>query len=291
MPNPIWAITLRHRLFDTLGSPTILVYTMGKVGSSTVYTSLKNNRLSPLIYHVHFMSKEHIERIWKKHGKTNNLYNRINILHILKGNFDHITASSALYTLNPVHRKWKIISLVRDPVETIFSHVFQNPQTHRPHLIGNDGKLDKALVENYIIMYFSNFNSETDYIANWFADDFHSFTGIDIYSKQFEYDTGYTIINNERFDVVIISLEYLEQVFTEVISKLLGKKLNLKIVNTNIRNTAEQGDLYRQIKKELAIPRDCLSKVYSTNYAKHFFSPEHREDMINKWSKPRENTG
>jgi hypothetical protein len=146
IPFPQLAVGLRQRMLDAMGHKTILVYTMGKVGSSTVYQTLRANNVSQIIYHLHFLSQENIVRISEKYKRAGIPQKRVKIRQLLRGDIDHLTASKALNNI-PHARRWYIVSLVRDPVSTFLSHVFQNPTIHRPYLLGDNGLLREELVQ------------------------------------------------------------------------------------------------------------------------------------------------
>ncbi len=48
--------TLKIHLKNWNKKPPILIYTMGKVGSMTVYQSLKEAKLGNPVYHIHFLT-------------------------------------------------------------------------------------------------------------------------------------------------------------------------------------------------------------------------------------------
>ena len=118
--------TLRHRILSASGHKPILIYTMGKVVSSTEYHSIKNSRISRLTYHVHVLSQYNINRISKKYDKAGVSDPRFTIRQVLSGEIDHLTSSLVL-TQIPHEKTWYILTIVRDPVATFLSHLFQNP--------------------------------------------------------------------------------------------------------------------------------------------------------------------
>jgi len=59
------------------GNLPIIVYTMGKVGSATTYTSLKSQLPNP-IYHVHFLTQKEINRMEDKYKQANINPNKLN---------------------------------------------------------------------------------------------------------------------------------------------------------------------------------------------------------------------
>lgn len=46
-----------------IGKTPILVYQMGKVGSSTIVNTLKSSNINNPVYHIHFLSSEGIYSI------------------------------------------------------------------------------------------------------------------------------------------------------------------------------------------------------------------------------------
>lgn len=292
---PTATLYYRHKFLASLGQATILVYTMGKVGSSTVYYTLQKNKVSQLVYHVHFLSDAYLERMSAKYdqsGSGKDVPDKLSVNQLLKGSTDHMTAS---YTLKSVLEsgavnRWKIITLVRDPVATFFSHIFQNPKTHRPYLLGEDGKLDKNKVESYISDYFVHFDPDNDFISGWFDREFYDFTGTDVYQHPFDPLTGYNIIREGKFDIAIIALEELDNSLNHVIGELAGSTNNpnnFNVIKKNIRENQDETGLYTNLKNSIIIPKVGLKHVYSTKYATHFFSSEFRDKMIEKWALPR----
>ena len=289
---PSGILYYRHRLLAGLGHTPILVYTMGKVGSSTVYHTLRKHKISRLVYHIHFLTDSYLEKISKTYNNGNaRISDDINIHQLLRGNIDHISSS---YILKKVckpepKKKWKIITLVRDPVATFFSHIFQNPATHRPELLGPDGLLDIKRVNTYVWDHYNHFNPREDYISNWFDKEFYEFTGVDLYDYDYETEAGYQIIQNDRFDIAVLSLESLDKNFAKAIGKLTNSNKFISVIKQNVREKQKGANaiLYKELKQNIVVSKENLQNVYSTRYAKHFFSPEFREKMIEKWSKPR----
>jgi len=96
---------------------TVLIYQMGKVGSSSIYQSLgKSKRFKP--YHIHTLNLESINKI-KKRSKHKGL-------KIEK----HITDSEFIlnkyFTNETLQKKLKIITLVREPISRNIAAYFQN---------------------------------------------------------------------------------------------------------------------------------------------------------------------
>lgn len=95
----------------------ILIWQMGKVGSSSVYYSLQQIFNEKPVYHIHLLSKEMIEK--------GELYKR----SLINGNNSYLYNNEFRKKFKSSMRrgvKWKIISLVREPVGRNISAFFQN---------------------------------------------------------------------------------------------------------------------------------------------------------------------
>lgn len=275
-----------------MGHFPVVVYTMGKVGSTAAYKGLLDSKVSPLVYHVHFLTRSNLDGVLEKYSKrmSSATRKRVGFKNLIDGRVDHLKASSVvLKTFNETHRKkWIIITLVRDPVATFLSHTFQNPYIHRPFLINQAGFLDKEKTEAYIYDYFSSFRADKDYITKWFDNEFYKFTGVDVFAHDYDVSEGYTVIRRKRFDVAVISLMRLEDNLSKVLRKLANTEKTVKVPKENVREWSDQQGFYKDLKKRIVLPVDILERVYSTKFAKHFFSLDYRRQMTEKWSKPRD---
>lgn len=280
-------LLLRHKLLEILGRDPILIYTMGKVGSTTVYHTFQQLFIWPLVYHVHHLTPEILEFMVSKYEKNElTVTGKISLRNLQRGSSRHLSASHILRKVysEETNKKWNIVTLVRDPFSTYLSHIFQNPQISRKSLLDEKGKIDRKKVEGHVHKTFSGFNPNKDYISNWFDREFLKFTGVDLYQYPFNAEKGCTFISDEKFNIAVISLETLDENLPEVIREFVPGSNITSVEKKNVRNRDDQATFYNDLKKELAVPREGLEKMYSTKYAKHFFTKEFRIRKINKWS-------
>jgi len=106
---------LDYWTFYAKQDPLIIVYQMGKVGSRSVFESLKESGVKP-IFHVHRMIPSNIERVKNGYRKRNVTPLNERIGPIL---YNKILKSK---------RKAKIITLIREPLGRNISAFFQNLQ-------------------------------------------------------------------------------------------------------------------------------------------------------------------
>ncbi|MDZ7693113.1 MAG: putative capsular polysaccharide synthesis family protein [Balneolaceae bacterium] len=260
---------------------------MGKVGSTTVFRAFQEQHFFPLTYHVHHLTSESLKNTVERYqGKDLKIKGKVSLVNLLKGSSSHLSASFILRQAysSESQGKWKIVTLVRDPFSTYLSHIFQNPQLTRPFLLGEDGLLDQNKVESHINDIFSRFKPEKDYISNWFEKEFLKFTGVNLYEHPFNAKKGYSIISDQGFEIAIMSLELLDRNLPIVIKKFINGSKEISVKKMNVRTKNDHADLYKNLKNKITVSREGLRKFYSTKYAKHFFTDEFRERMIERWS-------
>ena len=76
--NPIDYLKQKNKVF--------LIYTMGKVGSTSVYNSLKKQLPFAKVFHVHFLSDFYLNEVLPKTNHTWNIDNGRKILNYLQKN-------------------------------------------------------------------------------------------------------------------------------------------------------------------------------------------------------------
>lgn len=259
----------------------IVIYTMGKVGSTTVYSSLKTQLKNP-VYHVHFLQLNEIKRIEEKYRNYNS--ELVNSPIITKGKFLNRAINSRSFYSSSI--RWKIISLIREPILTELSHLFHNPRLHHPYLLNDKGEIDSTRALEVATNKLSNYSEEKNYIANWFSRELNKFLGIDIYKYDFDHNKGYSIIQFDKFDILLLRLETLDECFTESLQELLEKKItSINLKTSNINEGKEFSSFYKYVREEISIPLDICEKIYSSKYAQHFYTKQMILDFIGKWSK------
>lgn len=65
-------------------------------------------------------------------------------------------------------RRWKIITLVREPIGRYISSLFQNLSDINPRLINPDGSINTEEVNQFLQNYLIEFIENTDFACSWF---------------------------------------------------------------------------------------------------------------------------
>ena len=229
---PIYTIIERSLINkrDFVKYPPILVYQMGKVGSESLFESIKTLRNKYSIYYIHWFSDDGIKR---KKEHTDIINNPVATLHLnrcylLKTKYQHLTDI-----------KWRIITLVREPIGQQLSALLQNIKYHKPHLIDKFGKIKLDETLKSFVNKMESYNINTGFSVTWFDLEFKKALNIDIYKYPFDKGQGYQIIKKNNLEILIIKVEKLNSCFQDAISTLLGDEFKSQIINANITEKKE----------------------------------------------------
>ncbi|MHC0055507.1 putative capsular polysaccharide synthesis family protein [Actibacterium sp. D379-3] len=235
----------RHR---ALRGKTVVIYTLGKVGSSSIYHSLLRSFPFRHIFHVHFMSGEWLDRRLPGTAFAREVRSGRRALTALKK-----PSQTTLY-----------ICMVRDPIARDLSNVIQN---HHANEIDINGLPMDAVV--------TKLRSEGHGFGElWFHTEFSEHIGRDILSFPFDRSRGYAIhrIDDSR-QLLLVTLESLNVVFDEALSRFLGVDVDQQF-RFNESSAKPEAEFYAALKSVYLLPEAELAKVYDTPLMRHFYTDE-----------------
>ncbi len=236
----------------------ILVYTPGKVGSSTVLETLKYNFPFNKVYQAHYLNAEYIEKM-SKYG----MHRQRKIVKLLN---------------EKKYNKLRIITLVREPISQSISELFQN--INKDHKIADVQKMkyEDVLHEyNNMPKTYRWFEAE-----DWFDLEFKKTIGVDVYDYPFDKGKGYQIISEANTEILTIPLENLNRVFMESVSKFLDFKIK-KVIKVNESKDKPLNDKYVEFKNSYKLGSPELDKKFSSKYVTHFFTEAQIGGFKDKW--------
>ena len=238
----------------------ILVYQSGKVGSFSLYQSLKKGGISCA----------HIHRIADSDGKNAVYYARYPELYrVWKDTLDET-------------KRMKIITLVRDPIRRSISAMFQG--IYRNCIC--DIPTGISLYDNVFsgIVQDADYG-KTGYMCEWFHDELEKTTGVDIYKYHFNKEEGYGIIKEQGIEILILTMEKMNQ-NEDVIREFVGgeKKHNFTLLRQNVGSEKNYRYLYEEIIKALRIPSRILDFYFENNdEMKHFYTEEDMKQFRSRY--------
>ncbi|HLR38619.1 MAG TPA: putative capsular polysaccharide synthesis family protein [Chitinophagaceae bacterium] len=270
----------------------VLVYTMGKVGSTSISNSLKSQLKGYSVYNVHWLNKSNLRADQQFHKKLyhehKNNGKESNVLpdYIIRGFY----VSDLISNSNPNSDKHKVITLVRDPVAREVSSFFQNSERFFGiNFEGIDKSNQEATLERLIDVFLNDFISRNgiDFLdadpLTWFDEEIEKVFNVNVYDSQFPKGKGYMLFKNDGVDVLLIRLEDLNRCFSEASAQLLGKEQKI-IKSKNTAGKKNYSSIYAAFKNRLELPEWYLDKMYESKYAKHFYTPNERLGFREKWT-------
>jgi len=244
--------------------PPIVIWQMGKVGSSSVYESLKSLRLANPIFHIHFLNPANLNRVRNEFNHKELPVPR----HIKDGEM-----------LLERYRKaggkhWKIITIVRELSKIKISGFFENIQRlsyDHEGLITEQGEINTELTIQLLKNQFNRFDETTDYVCTWFDKEINQMLNIDVFSHPFDHEKGYTIIKNDNISLLILKNELLNSTFEEAITSFLNIDFPIKLKNTNISEKKYYSKAFGQVRNDLTLSPEIKKKINATKYMRHFY--------------------
>lgn len=252
----------------------ILVYSPGKVGSTSVEVTLERLRLPNPIFHIHFMDWDYLKEVEEYLQQFSPDYSG----HISTGKGLRFFADR---TWGKV--RWKLITLVREPIGREISDLFENLRTF-PDLRELHGDALAEAAIRHMQELFAAFDASTDYAENWFDRELKKVFGFDLYAAPFDPSQGYAIYTAQHADLLLLRLEDLSRVGEQALGEFLGLK-NVHLVNANQGKQKPYQQAYRQVVDKLRFSVTTLEAIYNTRYTHHFYSSAEIETFKEHWGR------
>lgn len=252
----------------------VIIYQMAKVGSSTIRLSLRAASLFLPIYFVHTLTRNGIKEMEE-------FYLSAGIPMIPKAG--HLLVSRFL--LSQLEKgltggRWKVITLVRDPIARNISLLFQQG----PFLLSDfklrlkEGTLDVVEVAE---MFEQKYPSQVNCL-DWFDRELKQTFGVDVFATEFNRTAGYQIYRNPCVDVLLLKLEQLAECAGPAFKKFLGLE-RFVLINTNIGLQKAYASEYKQFLDRIVLRRDYLERFYASEQIQHLYSDEEIDVFRRRW--------
>lgn len=223
----------------------ILVYQMGKVASTSVYRSIRDQYKGQVL---------HIHKFYKTHER------------------DYVRYLFEIYQKEKVDIK--IISLIREPISRNISAFFE----HFKKIVGTDFKNTNYTPEELQRVFLDKYPHE--YSLNWFDDNIKKNFGIDVFAYPFS-EQGFIEINNKNISLLIIKHDLADNIKESVIAKFLSIS-DFILESSNKTSDKVYSQMYKNLTK-LKYPDWYVKKMLHSKYSNHFYKNEVKQ-LIQKWS-------
>lgn len=259
---------------DFKSNPPIIIYQMGKVGSTTIYRSLKNLGLKNRVYHIHFLSQRGVELAIKNHKKAGIRF--VPHLSLSRGLSKKLIKDPTL--------RWKIVTLVREPIGFEVSNYFQNYQKSKLKNLDLTDEKNMETISAYLERKLSAYDPSKAYVENWFEKEIKTVTGVDVFNHPFDQDAGYSIIRGDNADILIMRLESLNQVFNPALKLFLGMDRDISMIRKNVGADKIYSSLYAKVKDKIKLSENVCERIYDSKFFSHFYGKKMKSQFLKKWS-------
>ncbi len=231
----------------------VLVYQMGKVGSTSLVKSL------PQAMHAHSL-------YWNNPCSVRNELD-LTFVERIKMKLIYFIIRGCI----KLRREVKIISMVRDPLERDISMFFQDLPYWLVSYQKDNPHFEKTNTKDYLMKVFEE-GFDFSYCENWFDTELKKFSGIDIYKYPFEPNKGFTILNKGKFKVLVVNFEMLKEKPDEtelIISEFVNTPCEL--VSENNSNKKWYSSVYSNFKNEYKAELRKSNKYKNHKIKSHFY--------------------
>ncbi|MDD1782177.1 putative capsular polysaccharide synthesis family protein [Enterovibrio sp. ZSDZ35] len=262
----------RQKAFDQrLKDPRfVLVYQMGKVGSSSIEASLEQASIPS--WHIHTFDDNEEFQMYRNTADVACFFD----WHVRAG-----------YKLALAHRRrilqkrpsLKIITLVRDPVATVVSRFFQD--LHIQFVAGKKneaihGDMDKTLT--HLVHAFEQ-HVRLDYFTNWFDRELKRHFGVDILQHVHDSTQAHWTIEEGGREILLMKCEAINDSAAALSAFLAAPDFVLTTSNDSANKW--YSELYRQFKSTYRFEK--LFHLYDAPLYQAVYSENERNAFKNKW--------
>ena len=243
------------------GNDSVIVFTMGKVGTLTICNSL--DRVN--IKHVHPHSLRYTQ-------PGIHFLKNVNLSFLRKIFYFYKTISKRL-KVNlwlGLSKEIIIITGVRDPFSRAISAFFE-----QSHYLGIDpDNMDYQKTYKEFLNYY-----DLEGTANWFDNEINETFNIDIYLEKFDREKGFQVINKGKVRMFIYRIDKLNSLEKELQLFIGNKKMVLE--STNITNPSTN---YTTLKSQYLYSTKEFESISKTRYLQHFYTSEEIGSLKKRWT-------
>ena len=244
------------------GTP-VIVYQMGKVGSSSIRDSLKSCGFAP-VFHVHRMNPDNIEKVRQEYSDNNQAPPDESLGERLYADF-----------INKQKRA-RFITIVREPVSRNISAFFENLRRFTGVEYGDADFTIEELVDIFIERYRHSVP------LTWFDIEIKQTLGIDVYEYLFPKEKGYLAIRKGSFELLILKLEVDDSIKENAIAEFLDLEA-FKLIRSNVAQDKNYSRTYRDFVRTIKLPESYVEIMCGSEYTRHFYSGIEIESVLSKW--------
>jgi len=243
----------------------VLIFSVGKVGSSSISKTLRTINVSEVQPHSLTYSRKGSYFVKPDFTIMEKLF------YFIKSKL--INLKLFFFKLSKSKKKIKIISLYREPISRNISAFFEQYQYVLEQNIKNYS------VDELIDAYWKYTNHDAPVV--WFDNELNNAFDINIHDYVFDKDNGYLRIQKGNIDLLLLTMERMDQ--NEVIIGEFLEVDSFSLTKTNRAERKEYSEIYKEFKETIRIPESYISKLYENKVMDFFYTAETIEKFKSKW--------
>lgn len=266
-----YAASLAQRYYEWRGNELVIVYTLPKVGSSTVWASLQAARLPAPIYHVHLLSGN-AERLFQDAVAEGR--------HV-PNHREQLREIRRIRELVAGGKHARVVTLVREPVGRFISWFFQGWRDNFPALSASSEVTARKLAEaqDALVQRSPIFCRAS---TTWFDAELREVFGFDVLASEFPRERGYRVYEGTQATLLLLRIEDLNRCHQGAFREFMGLE-SFQLVPSNVGSEKRYRGFYDEFLRYVTLPPSLLDELYSLPYVRHFYSDDEIARFRAKW--------
>jgi hypothetical protein len=263
---------IKFSFYNFKNKSPIIILTPGKVGSSSVYKTLKKHT-NKKVFHIHNISTEGINRSSLEHLNSDR---KSLPLHLIVSNFLNLKFKSKKI------KKQYVICIVREPISREISKFFQNTEFYKKTLEDNNLNIDYDMSIDILKNIFQKKKICED-IQQWFNDEIKNQFDIDVFDEPFDNLKKYKIFKKNNTSLLLFRMEDMNFIFSNATKDFFDGTIEIELIHANEGHNKHYAKVYKSVNENLVINENDLNRIVSSKYFKHFYNDK-ESSIYNKWN-------
>lgn len=252
--------------------PPILIYQMGKVGSTAIDVALRRAGLPNAIF--------------KPHTLANTVNETYRILMQKRAPVPpHLAIEAALQRAIASGRlppKLFVITLFRDPIARLVSVFFENPHSYPAPVFDGQGNMHADAAVRYLRHHLTAERILHDTVG-WFERELATHLERDVFGLPFDKERGWTVHRDRGIDLLVMQTEAIVPEGHKALASLLHVPRPIPIPRARARETMPFAEAYAEVKRTLRLPTKVCDAVYSDPRVHHFYTDAQIAEFRSRW--------
>jgi hypothetical protein len=258
----------------------VLVYQMGKVGSSTLVSSLRAIHPPLAVFHVHYLQPAEIARMELRYRRAFRQRRSVPT-HMLETRYVRSLLDRRI--LPAPAGRWRLVIPFREPVARNLSAFFQTLHTTVPAL-DLERELAQVGLDALLPRLAALFRETLDHTLpiRWFDLEPREIFGLDLPALPFDREQSWALHSNERAEAVVVKLERLRACAGPALQALLGVD-GVRLLPANEAREKAYYPIYSAFREWIRLPEEYVERLYAARWVQAWYTPAELDAFRTRW--------